>query len=253
MVMEVVESLESSQVGDGRELFATMVLPVVHKGEIVVSGIQPEDEKGGDPGRQHEPEQSPDAQRPRHDDEERRADQCSGLCVVLRVTPARHGGWAVQEPPMHDVLEQSRGHESQDDHAAGHDAGTGEPMEPKDQKCQRGGQVAEHRDPVIGSAVDDSIKGADHESSRPSGHQSLTLYPFGYTRVARGVRPRSASARRASARASDRVGYAGRASPCDGRDLTALSGVPLPRDHAGRIAIRTPEILLYELRALVDG
>jgi hypothetical protein len=53
--MDVVESLESSQIGDAREVFAAMVLPVVHEGEIVVSGIQPKDEKGGDPGRKHEP------------------------------------------------------------------------------------------------------------------------------------------------------------------------------------------------------
>ena len=84
--MEVMESLETSPVGDAREVVAAMVLPVVHEGEIVVSGIQPEDEKGGEPGRKHEPEQPPDSQRPGHDDEERRADERSGLCVVLRVT-----------------------------------------------------------------------------------------------------------------------------------------------------------------------
>jgi len=60
MVMEVMESLETSQVGDARELCAAMVLPVVQEGEIVVAGIQPEDQKGGDPGRKYEPEQSPD-------------------------------------------------------------------------------------------------------------------------------------------------------------------------------------------------
>jgi hypothetical protein len=43
MVMEVMESLESWQVGDAREVFAAMVLQVVHEGEIVVSGIKPED------------------------------------------------------------------------------------------------------------------------------------------------------------------------------------------------------------------
>ncbi len=107
MVMEVMEPLESSQVGDAREVFAAMVLPVVHEGEIVIAGIQPEDQKTGNPGRKHEPEQPPDCQRPGHDDEERRADERSGLCVVLRVTAPRHGGWAVQNPPMHDVLEQS--------------------------------------------------------------------------------------------------------------------------------------------------
>ena len=64
MVMEVMESLESSQVGDAREVVAAMVLPVVHEGEIVVSGIQPEDQKGGEPGRKHETEQPPDASAP---------------------------------------------------------------------------------------------------------------------------------------------------------------------------------------------
>ena len=68
MVMEVMESLESSQVGAAREGFAAMVLPVVHEGEIVVSGIQPEDEQGGEPDRKHEPEQPPNNQGPRHDD-----------------------------------------------------------------------------------------------------------------------------------------------------------------------------------------
>ena len=57
MVMEVMESLESSQVGDAREVLAAMVLPVVHEGEIVVSPINPEDLNGGDPGRKHEPKQ----------------------------------------------------------------------------------------------------------------------------------------------------------------------------------------------------
>ena len=52
-----MESLETSQVGDAQEVFAAMVLPVVHEGEIVVSGIQPEDEKGGEPGRKREPQQ----------------------------------------------------------------------------------------------------------------------------------------------------------------------------------------------------
>jgi hypothetical protein len=91
MVMEVMESLESSQVGDAREVVAAMVLPVVHEGEIVVSGVEPEDQKGGDPGRKHEPEQPPDGQRPGHDDEERRADECPGLCVVLCVTAPLKG------------------------------------------------------------------------------------------------------------------------------------------------------------------
>ena len=39
VVMEVIESLESWQVGDAREVFAAMVLQVVHEGEIVVSCI----------------------------------------------------------------------------------------------------------------------------------------------------------------------------------------------------------------------
>ena len=99
--------LESSQGGDAREVLASMVLPVVHEGEIVVSGIQPEDEKSGEPGRKHEPEQPPECQRHSHDDEERRADERSGLSVVLRVTARGHGEWAVQNPPMQDVLEQA--------------------------------------------------------------------------------------------------------------------------------------------------
>ena len=64
MVMEVMESLESSPVGEAREIIAAVVLHVVHQGEIVVSGIQPEDQKGGDPGWNYEPEQPPDCQRP---------------------------------------------------------------------------------------------------------------------------------------------------------------------------------------------
>ena len=65
MVMEVMESLKTSQVGDAREFVAAMVLPVVHEGEIVVAGIQPEDQKSGDPGRKHEPEQPPRLPAPR--------------------------------------------------------------------------------------------------------------------------------------------------------------------------------------------
>jgi len=46
IVMEVMESLESSPVGEAHEIIAVVVLHVVHQGEIVVSGIQPEDQKG---------------------------------------------------------------------------------------------------------------------------------------------------------------------------------------------------------------
>ena len=90
-----MELLEASQVGDAREALAAMVLPVVHEGEIVVAGIEPEDQKGGEPGRQHESEEPPDGQRPGHDDEEWRADERSGLCVVLRVAAPRQRRWAV--------------------------------------------------------------------------------------------------------------------------------------------------------------
>ena len=72
---------------------------------------------------------------------------------------------------MQDILEQSTGHEPHDDNAAGHDPGAGEPIEPEGQKCQRRGQVAEHRDPVIGRAVDHPIQGAEQNSSGLSGHQ----------------------------------------------------------------------------------
>ena len=43
MVMEVMEALESSPVGDAHDALAAMVLLVVHEGEIVVAGIEPED------------------------------------------------------------------------------------------------------------------------------------------------------------------------------------------------------------------
>ena len=178
MVMEVMEPLESSPVGEAREVVAAMVLHVVQQGEIVVAGIQPEDQKGGDPGRKHEPEQPPDCQRPGHDDEEWRADERSGLCVVLRVTAPGHGRWAVQDPPMQDVLEQSTGHESHEDDAAGHDPGAGEPIEPEGQKCQRRGQVAEHPDPVVRRTVDHSIQGAEEDLSRLRGHRFTHSIPI---------------------------------------------------------------------------
>jgi hypothetical protein len=44
MVIEAMESIETSQVGDAREVVAAMMLPVVDEGEIVVDGIQPEDQ-----------------------------------------------------------------------------------------------------------------------------------------------------------------------------------------------------------------
>ena len=166
-----MEALETSQVGDARKVVAAMVLPVVHEGEIVVAGIQPEDQKGGEPGWKQEPEQPPDGQRPSHDDEEWRADERSGFCVMLRVTAPRQRGWAVQDPLMHDVLEQSTGHEPHESDAAGHDPGAGESMEPEGQKCQRRGQVAQHHHPVIGTAVDHPIQGAEPDSCGLSGHQ----------------------------------------------------------------------------------
>jgi hypothetical protein len=139
MVMDVMASLETSPIGDARQVGATMVLPVVHEGEIVVAGIQSEDHQGGEPGRKHKSEQPPDGQSPGHDDEEWRADLRSGLGVVLRVTARRQRGWAVQDPPMHDVLEEATGYERRHDHGAGHNAGSGEPMEPEGQKYQRRG------------------------------------------------------------------------------------------------------------------
>src|SRR5262245_33207762 len=105
--MEVMESLESLQVGDARDVLTAMMLQMVYEGKIVVSGVQPEDQQSGEPARKHKPEHPPDGQRPDHDDEERRADERPGLSVVLRVTAPGHGGWAVQDPPRHDVLEQA--------------------------------------------------------------------------------------------------------------------------------------------------
>src|SRR5262245_34182614 len=105
--MEVMESLESMQVGDERDVLTAMVLQMVYEREIVVSGVQPEDQQSGEPSRKHKPERPPGDERPGHNHEERRADERSWLCVVLRVTARGHGGFAVQDPPMHDVLEQA--------------------------------------------------------------------------------------------------------------------------------------------------
>jgi len=105
--MEVMESLESLQVGDARDVLTAMVLQMVYEGEVVVSGVQPEDQQSGEPSRKHKPERPPGDERPGHNHEERRGDERSGLCVVLRVTARGHGGFAVQDPPMHDVLEQA--------------------------------------------------------------------------------------------------------------------------------------------------
>ncbi len=178
MVMEVMEALETLPVRDAREVVAAMVLAVVHEGEVVVAGIQPEDQKGGEPGRKHEPEQPPDGQRPSHDDEEWRADERSGLSVVLRVTPSHQRGWAVQDPPMHDVLEQSIGHEPHHGDAAGHDPGAGESMEPQGQKCQRRGEVAKHHYPIIGRTGDHPIQGAEQDASGLRGHQFTHSIPI---------------------------------------------------------------------------
>ena len=178
-VMEVMELLETSQVRDARDILAAMVLPVVHEGEIVVAGIQREHQKSGNPGRKHEPEQSPDDQRQGHDDEEWSADERSGLCVVLRMTAPRQRGWAVQDPPMHDVLEQSIGHESHEHDRACQDPRAGESMESEGQKCQRRGQIDQHHHPVIGSAVDHPIQGAEQDSSGRRGHQFIHSIPIG--------------------------------------------------------------------------
>src|SRR4051812_39837166 len=69
MVMQMVQSSESPPVAIALEVIAAMVMPVVHKGEIVVAGIQPEDQEGGDANRHHDPDQTPDRERERHDDE----------------------------------------------------------------------------------------------------------------------------------------------------------------------------------------
>ena len=83
---------------------------------------------------------------------------------VLRVTAPRHGGWAVQDHRCRR-LSNPEDMKPHDDNAAGHHPGAGEPIEPQGQKCQRRGQVAEHRDPVIGRAVDHPIQGASRISS----------------------------------------------------------------------------------------
>ena len=102
-----MQTLESSPVAEAGKVLAAMVLPVVHEGEIVVSGVQPEHQKRGDAGGKHEPEQALHGQRPGHDDEERRADERAGFGVVVRVTARGHGGWTVQDPPMHELFEQA--------------------------------------------------------------------------------------------------------------------------------------------------
>jgi hypothetical protein len=107
-----------------------------------------------------------------------RADKSFRLCVVLRVTAFQHRGWAVQGPPMHDVLEQSVGREPEDDDAARYDPPAGVSIETEGQKCQRGGQVAEHRDPVIGRTVHHPIQGTGQNSPEPSGHQSTHCIPI---------------------------------------------------------------------------
>jgi hypothetical protein len=50
MVMEMMELLESPPIGDVRKVGTAMVLPVVQEGEMVVAGIQPEDQQRGDAG-----------------------------------------------------------------------------------------------------------------------------------------------------------------------------------------------------------
>jgi hypothetical protein len=45
MVMEMMESLEPSQVGDAPEEVAAVVLMVVHEGEIVVPAYRPKTRK----------------------------------------------------------------------------------------------------------------------------------------------------------------------------------------------------------------
>jgi hypothetical protein len=169
--MEVMETLETSPVAHARTVAAAMVLPVVHEGEIVVSGIQPEDEQRGEPDRKHEPEQPPNNQGPRHDDAERRADERSWLGVVVRVTASRHRGRAVQEPPMYDVLQQATEHEPHDRDATRHHPGARESMQAEGEKDQRRGQVADHSYPIIASAVDHPIEGTEQRSSGLTGHQ----------------------------------------------------------------------------------
>ena len=46
-------------------------------------------------------------------------------------------------------------------------------MESEGQKCQRRGQVAQHHHPVIDSAVDHPIHGAEPDASGLDGHQCI--------------------------------------------------------------------------------
>ena len=54
LVMDVVQSVKSAPVRAARDVGVVMVFPMVQKSEVVVPGVQPEDQKRGGTGAPHE-------------------------------------------------------------------------------------------------------------------------------------------------------------------------------------------------------
>ena len=179
MVMEVMELFEPSKIRYVREPRAAAMLQVMHDGKIVVLRVQSENQKGGRTGGKHQGEHTPDGQRNGRDHEERRADERSGIRMMLEVAALCHRRWAMEDPPVQDVLEQSRYDEPSEHHGHGRNRLPGEAVEPDGQKCQRRDQVAVHRGPIVGGAADDPVQSAEQDSSGLNGHLHTTSYTKG--------------------------------------------------------------------------
>ena len=126
---------------------------------------------------------------------------------------------------MHDVLEQSTGHEPHENDAAGQDPRAGESMESEGQECQRHGHVAQHHHPVIGSAVDHPIQGAEQGSSGLSGHQLIHSILIGDCSLA----PATISCMNLAGRISNRIQLT-----TDGEGNRLLA--PFPKEIVERIS-----------------
>ena len=145
-----------------------MVLQVVQKNIVIVSGIETEDDQARDTNRDDEGEDRPDRARDGHGDQGRQADERRVIRVMPRVTSPRDRRRAVQHPAVERVLDEAPGDECDDHrHACDHD-GPGEATDPGNQKNETAYHIARQHQPVIGRAVDHPLHSGEQDVSGSS-------------------------------------------------------------------------------------
>src|SRR5262249_21923642 len=100
MVMQLMNAIETLEIGDAQEAGAVMVLPVVDEREVVVAGVDRDHQQARRTGGERERGGAQDQHGDNKEHEEGRGDERLRSHVMLRVTPPHHGRWAMSEPAM---------------------------------------------------------------------------------------------------------------------------------------------------------